>query len=245
MTVVIAGVSGAIGSALAERFLAEQPGEPLIGLARTVDAVNARVREHPAVHLIEWQAELPLDMARYPEIRKMLESANGGISVIYAAGLLHDDVVAPEKRVEDMTQASMIQAFQVNCLGFGVLVQALAPWLRGKRLARVAAVSAKVGSIEDNRLGGWYAYRCSKAALNMMVKNLSVELPRRYAPIACVALHPGTTRSNLSAPFSQSLAKLTVHEPDATAANLYEVLSGLSEEDNGRFISWNGQDLPW
>ena len=245
MTVVIAGISGAIGGALAEQFLAEQPDEPVIGLARKMDAVNARLREHPAVHLIEWQAEHPLDMARYPAIRTLLESANGGVSLIYAAGLLHNETVAPEKRVEDMNPASMIQAFQVNCLGFGVLVQALVPWLRGKRLARVAAVSAKVGSIEDNRLGGWYAYRCSKAALNMMVKNLSVELPRRYAPIACVALHPGTTRSNLSAPFSQSLAKLTVHEPDATAANLYEVLSGLSEEDNGRFISWDGSDLPW
>ena len=79
----------------------------------------------------------------------------------------------------------------------------------------------------------------------MLVKNFSVELPRRYSPIACVALHPGTTRSELSEPFSQSLAKLTVHDPEDTAENLHKLLSGLTEADNGRFISWEGSSLPW
>ncbi|WP_323752160.1 SDR family NAD(P)-dependent oxidoreductase [Marinobacter sp.] len=245
MTVVIAGISGAIGSALAERFLTERPDEPLIGLARHLDKVGERLREHPGVHLIAWQAELPLDLTQHPDVEALLESAHGQISLIYATGLLHDGDIAPEKRVEDINQASLLRAFQVNCVGFGLLVQTLAPWFRGKQLTRVAAVSAKVGSISDNQLGGWYAYRCSKAALNMMVKNLSVELPRKYSPIACVALHPGTTRSVLSEPFSQSLAKLTVHEPDATATHLYGILSDVSEADNGRFISWDGQDLPW
>ncbi|MDP4548183.1 MAG: SDR family NAD(P)-dependent oxidoreductase [Marinobacter sp.] len=245
MTVIIAGVSGAIGSALAERFLAERPGEPLIGLARQLDGVSERLREHPAVYLMGWQAEHPLDLASHPEVRDLLASAQGGVTLIYAAGWLHNDKATPEKRVEDIHLANMLQAYQVNCVGFALLVQALSPWFRGKRLSRVAAVSAKVGSIQDNRLGGWYAYRCSKAALNMLVKNLSVELPRKYAPVACVALHPGTTRSALSDPFSQSLAKLTVHEPDATADHLFNVLSTLSEEDSGRFINWDGRDLPW
>lgn len=245
MAVVITGISGAIGSALAERFLTERPDEPLIGLARDVHKVSKALREHSGVHVLDWQAELPLDLTGHPEVREQLELAKGGVTLIYAAGLLHDEGVSPEKRVEDIDQASMLRAFQVNCIGLGLLVQTLSPWFRGKRLACVAAVSAKVGSIDDNQLGGWYAYRCSKAALNMMVKNLSVELPRKYSPIACVALHPGTTRSALSDPFSQSLAKLTVHEPDATAANLYGILAGLSEADNGRFISWDGRDIPW
>ncbi|MBJ6135962.1 SDR family NAD(P)-dependent oxidoreductase [Marinobacter litoralis] len=245
MTVIIAGVSGAIGGALAERYLAEQPSEPLIGLARKVENVSGRVREHPAVHLVEWQAEHPLDLVSHPEVRSLLASAQGDLSLIYAAGWLHDDTASPEKRVEDIQPDTMLQAYQVNCVGFALLVQALSPWFKGKRLSRVAAVSAKVGSIQDNRLGGWYAYRCSKAALNMLAKNLSVELPRKYAPVACVALHPGTTHSALSEPFSQSLAKLTVHEPGATADNLFNVLANLTEEDNGRFINWDGRDLPW
>jgi hypothetical protein len=127
----------------------------------------------------------------------------------------------------------------------GLLVQALLPWFRHRDLKRVVAISAKVGSIEDNRLGGWYAYRSSKAALNMLVRTLSVELPRRCKPIACVSLHPGTTDSALSDPFSQSLAQLQVHSPEETAGNLMSVIEGISQEDNGRFLSWDGSALPW
>lgn len=244
MTTLIAGISGAIGTALAERYL-EKPDETLIGLCRDPERVPDHLRCHPRVHLFRWRADE--DGSGFPaqEITDVLTGVGGLETLIYAAGLLHDDTQFPEKRLEDLESESMRRAFQVNCIGFGVLVQELAPWLRGKHLKRVAAISAKVGSISDNRLGGWYAYRCSKAALNMMVKNLSVELPRRFSPIACVALHPGTTRSGLSEPFSQSLAKLKVHEPQDTAGNLYRVLSGLREADNGRFISWDGTDLPW
>lgn len=245
MATVIAGVSGAIGSALAERYLGEPAAGPVIGLARQMHKVPERLRHHPELHLVSWQAETPSLVADDPVVREVLASAGGITTLIYAAGLLHDAHLTPEKRLDDLREESMLRAFQVNCVGFGLLVQALAPWFRGKQLTRVAAVSAKVGSITDNQQGGWYAYRCSKAALNMMVKNLAIELPRRYAPVACVAVHPGTTRSALSEPFGQSLAKLTVHDPDDTAANLFRILSGLGEGDNGRFINWDGQDLDW
>src|SRR5690554_5842282 len=100
----------------------------------------------------------------------------------------------PEKRLEDLTAYNLARASQVHCVWFGRRVQALSLWFRGPQLTRGAAISAKVGSISDNHLGGWYAYRCSKVALNMLVKNLSVAAPRRYRPVACVALQPGTTR---------------------------------------------------
>lgn len=242
MTTLIAGISGAIGSALAEHYL-EKPTETVIGLCRDPGQLKANLRNHPRVHLFAWQAssESGFSGAQLAEVLQGSKLEN----LIYCAGLLHDDTLFPEKRLEDIRADNLMQAFQVNCVGFGMLVQALAPRLRGTHLKRVVAVSAKVGSISDNHLGGWYAYRCSKAALNMMVKNLSVELPRRYSPIACVALHPGTTRSGLSEPFSQSLAKLTVHEPQDTAQHLHGIVSGLTEADNGRFISWDGSDLPW
>lgn len=245
MTTVIAGISGAIGSALAERYLEQQPDQPVIGLCRHPDQVAERLRDHPGLYLLPWQADLPVVLPDNGEVTDILASSGGIQTLIYAAGLLHDDTMFPEKRLEDLSQQALMQSFQVNCIGFGLLVQALAPWFRGRQLTRIAAVSAKVGSITDNHLGGWYAYRCSKAALNMMVKTLSVELPRRYAPVACVALHPGTTRSALSEPFSQSLSTLQVHAPADTADNLLTVLNTLSEADNGRFISWDGSDLPW
>ncbi|NWO04973.1 MAG: SDR family oxidoreductase [Alteromonadaceae bacterium] len=243
MTTLIAGVSGAIGCALAERYL-ERTDETVIGLCRQPETLPDRLRNHARLQLLPWRADVP-DSLPGDSLAALLAEQLPLANVIYTAGLLHEDAMFPEKRLEDLQSHSMLKAFEVNCLGFGLLVQALAPHLRGQHLKRVAAVSAKVGSITDNHLGGWYAYRCSKAALNMLVKNLSVELPRRFSPVACVALHPGTTRSALSEPFSQSPGKLTVHEPDDTAGNLFRVLESLSEQENGRFISWDGSDLPW
>ncbi|MFC4258151.1 SDR family NAD(P)-dependent oxidoreductase [Marinobacter lacisalsi] len=245
MTTIIAGISGAIGKALAERYLDDQAGQPLIGLCRHPDQVPEPIRGHESVTLLPWQANVPLSESVAERLQQALAPSGKVSNLIYAAGLLHDEQMFPEKRLEDLDPDSMARAFQVNCVGFGMLVQALAPGFRGQHLTRVAAISAKVGSISDNQFGGWYAYRCSKAALNMLVRNLSIELPRRYAPLTCVALHPGTTESPLSAPFGQSLAKLTVHRPEETARNLHDILGSLSEADNGRFISWDGTDLPW
>ena len=245
MATIIAGISGAIGQALALKYLDEFPEQPVIGLCRNPDKATEAMGKPPGLQLRPWDAESAVPLEVDDELAQTLADSGGIHRLVYAAGLLHDDRMFPEKRLEDLTADNLARAFQVNCVGFGLLVQALSPWFRGPQLTRVAAISAKVGSISDNHLGGWYAYRCSKAALNMLVKNLSVELPRRYRPVACVALHPGTTRSGLSEPFSQSLANLTVHGPEGTADNLFCVIEALQEQDNGRFISWDGSDLPW
>ncbi|MEC7815078.1 MAG: SDR family oxidoreductase [Pseudomonadota bacterium] len=245
MATVIAGVSGAIGSALARRYLETYPDQPLIGLCREPGAAPAFLRDHPSVTLVSWSTDAPVPNALGDAVADALGKEGKIHTFIYAAGLLHEPGLFPEKRLEDLDGDHLMRVFQVNCVGFGLLVQALLPRMRGKHLKRIAAISAKVGSISDNGLGGWYAYRCSKAALNMLVKNLSVELPRRLSPVACVALHPGTTESALSEPFQQSLAKLTVHTPNQTADNLFPILERLTDQDNGRFISWDGNDLPW
>src|SRR5690606_20848023 len=244
MTTVIAGVSGAIGAALARRYLSSYPDRSLIGLCRKPETAPDDLKNHAGVKLLAWDAE---DEQRLntDELTAALEASGPLQTVIYAAGLLHDGEMFPEKRLEDIDSQSMMRSYQVNCLGFVSLMQRLAPALRGKHFKRVAAMSAKVGSISDNQLGGWYAYRASKAALNMLVRNLSVELSRRYAPLACVSLHPGTTLSPLSQPFQQSLEQLKVHEPEQTANNLFSVLERLDIGDNGHFISWDGSDLPW
>lgn len=245
MATIIAGVSGAIGSALAERYLQAWPEQSLIGLCRYPEQAPEVLQQDPRVHLRAWDAGATGQMLAESDILALLQASGGVGDLIYAAGLLHDETMFPEKRLDELTADNLTRTFQVNCIGFGLLVQFLASRLRGRQLKRIVAVSAKVGSIGDNRLGGWYAYRCSKAALNMMVKNLSVELPRRYAPIACVALHPGTTRSALSEPFSQSLANLNVHDASETGDNLFNVIQSLTEADNGRFLSWDGSELPW
>lgn len=243
--VVIAGISGGIGSALAVRLLSEDDSLQIWGLCRDPESVRFNATDMKRIHLMRWDAlameshELAKRLADYLPPKQTIDT------VIYAAGILHGEALQPEKRIEDISTGALMHAFQVNAAAFPVLIQALLPWLRHRELKRIMAVSAKVGSISDNHLGGWYAYRASKSALNMLVRNLAIELPRRCRPVACVAVHPGTTRTRLSAPFEQSLTQLNVHDPDDTAGNLIRVAQSLSDQDNGRFINWDGTDLPW
>jgi len=184
--------------------------------------------------------------AAMAKVVEQLQPFSGCITrVVICNGLLHSETVWPEKRLEDINADVLQAVFQANTVVPTLWLKLLHSVLKGKQRCVVAAISARVGSIGDNYLGGWYAYRSSKAALNMLVRNLSIELPRRCKPLACVSLHPGTTESALSEPFSQSLAKLNVHTPEETATNLLEVLDGLGEDDNGKFLSWDGTELPW
>ncbi|AKO54173.1 short-chain dehydrogenase [Marinobacter psychrophilus] len=243
MRILIAGVSGAIGAALAEKLGARADVE-IIGLCRQPGKAPAFLHEQHQV--LAWDAEKPEALGQVAaELAATVPKAEGLDMIIYAAGILHGENMKPEKRLEDLQASSLVRAMAVNASGFGLLVQALLPWLRHKRTKRIVAISAKVGGIGDNRLGGWYAYRSSKAALNMLVKTLSVELPRRMSPVVCIALHPGTTHSALSEPFSQSLANLEVHDPCETAANLLTVIDHIDESMNGSFLSWDGNILPW
>lgn len=242
---VIAGISGGIGSALAERLLAVDETLQIWGLCRHPESVRFTATDSKRIQLMQWDALAMESRGLAETLAENLPADLTIDTVIYAAGILHGEALQPEKRIEDISTGALMHAFQVNAAAFPVLVQALLPWLRHRELKRVVAVSAKVGSIGDNHLGGWYAYRASKAALNMLVRNLAVELPRRCRPVACVAVHPGTTRTRLSAPFEQSLTQLNVHDPADTAGNLIRVAQSLSDQDNGRFINWDGTDLPW
>lgn len=244
MQILIAGVGGAIGSALARELRDRNPDCTIVGLCRDPEAVQGRL-PGKRFQLVRWDAEADSHRAVGDRLAEALEIEGGLDLVIYAAGLLHDGDLFPEKRIEDFDRGAMARAFAVNCTGFGTLMRAAAPYLRHRRFKRVVAISAKVGSIGDNRFGGWYAYRCSKAALNMLVRNLAVELPRRCGPVSCIALHPGTTESALSAPFQQSLAQLQVHTPEETARNLLAVIESMDKDSNGRFLSWDGEELPW
>ncbi|WP_166269673.1 SDR family NAD(P)-dependent oxidoreductase [Marinobacter caseinilyticus] len=242
-TIVVAGVTGGIGRAIAERLLRSSDTR-IIGLCRTPEAEHTWVEQAEGrLTLIPWDATDPAGSGVGLEQALAADVQIDG--VIYAVGLLHGEGLKPEKRLEELTAGALSHAFMVNAGAFPLLLQALLPWLRHKEYKRFMAISAKVGSIEDNQMGGWYAYRTSKAALNMLVRNLSIELPRRMKPVCCVAVHPGTTKTQLSAPFEQSLAQLQVHAAQDTAANMVAIFEGLRPEDNGRFFSWDGSRLPW
>jgi NAD(P)-dependent dehydrogenase (short-subunit alcohol dehydrogenase family) len=161
--------------------------------------------------------------------------------VINAVGVLHGQGFMPEKKLGDLNQAQLLATFRANTIGPALLIRHFAPLLEPDR-AVMAMISAKVGSIGDNRLGGWYGYRASKAALNMIVKTASIELGRTAPGAVIVALHPGTVDTALSAPFRGA----RIGRPPATAAaEMLAVLDALTADDSGSFVAYDGTRLPW
>ena len=141
--------------------------------------------------------------------------------------------------------AVLRHVFEVNAFGPLVVAKHFLPLLKHSERAVLANLSARVGSIGDNRLGGWYAYRASKAAQNMFTRNLSLELARRAPKVICVALHPGTVDTELSKPFQGGVSPDRLFDADRAARQLLEVIDGLRPEQTGRFLAWDGTTIPW
>lgn len=166
--------------------------------------------------------------------------------IVYCAGLLHDgDTLQPEKRLADVSADNLIASFNVNAIGPLLIAKHCQSLLDARARAVFANLSARVGSIEDNRSGGWYAYRTAKAAQNMATRNLAIELRRRARGIICVAIHPGTVDTQLSRPFQRNVPEGRLFTTARAASQILEVISQLEPEDNGTFVAWDGQPVPW
>lgn len=165
--------------------------------------------------------------------------------VINTAGLLHDGGLRPEKRLQQLERVSLERLFSVNAYGPVLLARALEPLLPRREPVHFASLSARVGSIGDNRLGGWYGYRAAKAAQNQLLRCLALEWERRL-PQACVTLlHPGTTATALSAPFRSSVPAERLFSPERAANHLIDVLAAQTPAHSGRFLAWDGTSIPW
>jgi len=170
----------------------------------------------------------------------------GSVSLVFCAlGLLHSEVVTPEKKLSDLSERQLENYFRVNSVIPALILKACVPLMPKSEASKAVFLSAKIAGISDNRLGGWYGYRASKAALNMLLKTASLELARSHRRLCLVALHPGTTESPLSAPFTASLPPERLFSPETTANRLWRVIESLGPEDSGRFLHWDGSDLPW
>jgi NAD(P)-dependent dehydrogenase (short-subunit alcohol dehydrogenase family) len=164
--------------------------------------------------------------------------------VIVATGLLHADGVRPEKSWSALTADALARVYAVNAIGPALVAKHFLPLLPSKGRGVFAALSARVGSIDDNRLGGWHAYRASKAALNMLIRNFAIELARRSPAAICVGLHPGTVDTALSAPFQANVPAAKLFTPDVAAAHLLRVIDGLAPESSGGVYAWDGARIP-
>lgn len=165
--------------------------------------------------------------------------------VLVATGVLHDDGLKPEKTYRAMTTKAMARAFAVNTFGPALIAKHMLPLLARDRKAVFGAISARVGSISDNRLGGWHAYRASKAALNMLIRNFAIELATRNKQAVCVALHPGTVDTALSKPFQAGVVQEKLFAPDRSAAAMLKVLEDATAERSGTLIAYDGETIPF
>jgi len=165
--------------------------------------------------------------------------------VISTAGLLHDGDLQPEKRLSQLKREQLMRSFSVNAFGAVLLARSLEPFFPRDLPFHFASLSARVGSIGDNRSGGWYSYRAAKAAQNQLLRTLALEWRRRF-PLACVSLlHPGTTATDLSAPFRSSVPPDTLFTPERAAELLLDRLASRGAEDSGAFLAWDGAPIPW
>jgi NAD(P)-dependent dehydrogenase (short-subunit alcohol dehydrogenase family) len=223
---MVFGASGGIGAALVEAIRAAKRLAHVVAFSRGTS---------PSIDLLD-EASLARAAA--------YAAAMGELRlVIDATGFLHDDRQQPEKSWRQLDPAGLARSFALNAIGPALIMKHVLPLLPRSGKTVFATLSARVGSIGDNRLGGWYSYRASKAALNQLVRTAAVELSRRSPDALCIALHPGTVATALSAPFSA--AGLEVHSPQAAARHLLTVIDRLTAESNGGFFDWRGEPVPW
>ena len=221
---LVIGSSGTIGSAFMT-LLQENPGcSEVVGLSRQ------------STHPIDYH-----DLDSIEAAANALSLSTPFQLIINTIGVLHTSNWMPEKRLDDLNADQLSELIKINAVGPALTIKWFSKLLDPQNSV-MATLSAKVGSIEDNRLGGWYSYRASKAALNMLIKTAAIELARTKPNTALIALHPGTVNSNLSKPFR---GEQIGRPPLDAASDMLKVLESLSKEDSGSFISYSGERLPW
>lgn len=234
---VVIGASGGIGQAFV-RGLSEVPN---VG---NIFAVSRHSVDLPNVRYICGDITDESSIAKAAsEVHEHCKAVN---LVIVATGILHDDQgVEPEKSLANIKPENFERIFALNTTGPAIAMKHFLPLLPRDENGIFAALSARVGSIEDNHLGGWYGYRASKAALNMLIKSASIEVARRYKRAAVIGLHPGTVKTSLSEPFSRNVPEGKLFTPEYAASCLLNVMSGLDETHTGKIFDYAGQQIPY
>ena len=165
--------------------------------------------------------------------------------VLNATGRLHSEKLNPEKRLQHINKANLIESFSINAFAPILLAKTIEEFINKELEFNFASISARVGSITDNKTGGWYAYRAAKSAQNQLFKSLSIEWARKYPKAIITLLHPGTVNTNLSKPFHKFVPKDKLFSPQKTSSYLIDILRHQKPIDSGKFIAWDGKEIPW
>lgn len=241
---VVVGASGGIGLAITRQLMQRQSFERVYATCRQpAEAKDLFDTDDGRLSVLK------VDITCETELHDLAKHISGNGHhlelVINCAGILHEAKVQPEKALSQCRQDSLMRLFLVNSTGPLLLAKALIPLMPRNRPGHFVVLSAMVGSIGDNRLGGWYGYRASKAALNQLMRTLAIECRRSHPQLCITSIHPGTTDTSLSRPFQTNVTPGKLYTPDQTAARILQVMGAGQAEQSGRFVSWDGEVLPW
>ena len=237
LSVAVFGASGGIGQCFVIAFEKDEA-------VRAVHAFSRSPQKNVPPAVFPYPFDL-LDESSIEHAAELISRGGPLHLVVVATGLLQDEDTTPEKRAHDLSPSAMERLSRINAIGPALIAKHFLPLLDRERKSVFAALSARVGSIEDNHLGGWHSYRASKAALNMLVKNHAIELAYRNTSAVCVALHPGTVATSLSEPFQRNVPTEKLFTPEHAVAQMVTVIDRLTPADSGGLFAWDGRRIPY
>lgn len=235
--IAIFGSTGAIGQAITDELANRYPNAHIHAISRSDPSGNL-TKDNISHHQIDLQNEEALK-----QLAKQITNEHKLDYVFVATGTLHNDGVQPEKSLRQLSVRNFEQLFAVNTILPAIIAKHFVPKLSKESKSVFAVLSARVGSISDNRLGGWYAYRASKSALNMIIKTASIETKRNNPNAILVGLHPGTVDSELSKPFQKNVPEGKLFTAEFSAKSLIAVTDKLTSEDSGKCFDWAGVEV--
>ena len=230
--VAVIGSSGAIGSAFVDHYINDQSINSIFSFSRSSIGIDNNKVKHFSIDIENENS--------VQDAAKSVEEINFD-EIIIASGLLHTNEFGPEKSIKDLKADNILKILNVNTVGPAIIGKHFLPLLNKNNKSVMAFLSARVGSISENKLGGWYAYRASKSALNQIIKTFSIELKRTNPKAIIIGLQPGTVDSELSAPFKRSVSNNKLFSAEYSASQLLGVIKRADESSSGNLISWDGE----
>jgi NAD(P)-dependent dehydrogenase (short-subunit alcohol dehydrogenase family) len=232
--VAIIGSSGAIGRAFLDAYIADKDISNIYSISRT----EVKSNDKRIIHInIDVTDEVSVKAAASKIEENRLDR------LIVATGVLHTKSFGPEKSIKDIKIENFVKIFSVNTFGPALIGKYFLPLMAKDQKSIVAFLSARVGSISENKLGGWYAYRASKSALNQIIKNFSIEAKRTNSSGIIIGLQPGTVKSKLSEPFQKNVKKGKLFLPEDSIDSLIKVIENVMQNDSGKIFDWEGEEI--
>ena len=247
-TAVVIGASGGIGSAFVQALMSSGAFGAVVALSRAGSRPSLAAGREYQTKLLHGVLDLLDEQSIVAAIQGPVAEGRADAPlrlVLVATGSLQGEGIAPpERSMRELDATSLLQSYRINAIGPALVAKHMLPLLPRSGRSVFAALSARVGSIGDNRLGGWHSYRAAKAALNMILRNLAIELARTHPDAVCLGLHPGTVDTALSRPFQRGVAADRLFTADYAAGRLLDVIQAASPTQSGQILAWDGRPIP-